>query len=96
MCVVNLSLAHDWSVDNRETIEASTEAGCFHCLERFSASEVTAFVDEGEVTALCPKCGVDAVIGDAAVNGDIPFQLSEAFLQAMYSRWFEAGVEATA
>ncbi|MFC6389335.1 hypothetical protein [Methylorubrum zatmanii] len=38
--------------------------------------------DDG--TTLCPRCGVDAVIGD--LPGD-PVQ-SAAFLRAMHQEWF--------
>ena len=54
--------------------------GCFHCLARFPASSVAAYTDDGQ-TALCPVCGMDAVIpGDA---------LTRAELATLKRRWFK-------
>ncbi len=54
------------SMGNREFIEQSEMAGCYNCERLFSASEVTTFVEEEDVseTACCPYCGDDTVIGD--------------------------------
>jgi hypothetical protein len=76
-----LKSAHRRTLYNRKDLEASTEAGCFYCLATFSPSEVKEWWDEGE-TALCPKCAMDSVIGNASVG------LSSQFLSEMHSRWF--------
>ena len=54
---------HSHTLRNRTEIEASDKCVCICCCEIFKASEVADFIDEGE-TALCPICGIDAVIGD--------------------------------
>jgi hypothetical protein len=42
--------------------------------------------DEDDVTAKCPECGIDSVIGDASgFPADDP-----VFLRAMKRRWFES------
>lgn len=54
---------------NREDIQSSQTAGCFHCLEIFPASEVTAYIvapPSGD--AHCPRCGMDSVIADDGLN----------------------------
>ena len=78
---IELEDAHRHSVRNRGKIEQSSQCGCFSCNRLFLPSEVEDYIDEGE-TALCPYCGVDAVIRDAS-----GFQLSEEFLQSMHKRW---------
>ena len=78
---IELENAHRHSVRNRREIEQSSQCGCFSCKRTFLSSEVVDYTDEGE-TALCPYCGVDAVIGDAS-----GFQLSEEFLRSMHKRW---------
>ena len=40
-------------------------------------------VDGVAVTALCPMCHIDAVIGDAS-----GFPIEVSFLTAMHRRWF--------
>lgn len=83
---VDLIAAHDRSFRNRPCIEKSGACGCFYCLKTCVPSIVTKFVRR-EDTALCPLCGVDALIGDASglpvTDGD--------FLQKMHAYWFEHG-----
>jgi len=50
--------------------------GCFYCLERFTPNEIEEWIDDenGEkalATALCPKCGMDSVLGNAAFFDEI-------------------------
>ena len=58
-----MKVIHSNTFRNREEIEESDICVCLSCCEIFYASEVEAYIDEGE-TALCPICGIDAVIGD--------------------------------
>lgn len=57
--------ASDLSIYNRDTILKSEKAACYYCMESFRAAEVNEFVDEDDNTGLCPRCGIDAVLGDA-------------------------------
>jgi len=59
----------------------SSEAGCFYCLQTFPPSAVEDWCDEGE-TAYCPRCGIDSVIGNVAVD------VSPQLLSEMHSYWF--------
>ena len=52
--------------DNEIEIVQSTQCGCFFCRHIFSARDVQEWIDEDGITALCPECGMDAVIGDAS------------------------------
>jgi len=79
-----LVAAHRYCADNRGQLEASNVAGCFHCLRTFSPGEVTEWIWE-EGTAVCPKCGVDAIL---AGQTGLPVT-DPAFLKAMRQRWFE-------
>ena len=54
---------HSHTLRNRKEIEASDNCVCISCCEIFYAAAVEDYIDEGE-TALCPICGIDAVIGD--------------------------------
>lgn len=61
----------------------SAVCGCFYCCEMFDFNEIEDWTDKG-VTALCPECGIDAVIGEAS-----GFPVDDvAFLQAMKRHWF--------
>ena len=67
------------AVNNEDEIKASDECGCFHCIEIFSKDEIEDWTEtEDGMTAVCPKCDVEAVIGDAA-----GLALTEDFLDAV-------------
>ena len=74
--------AHRHSYRNRETVQKSVSCGCFCCCEIYPADAVVEYVREDEV-ALCPQCGVDAVLGDAS-----GFPLTLGFLEVMKTEWF--------
>jgi hypothetical protein len=78
----DLSAAHVHSSLHRAAVEASEVCGCFYCLKTFAPSEISEWVDRGE-TALCPKCGIDAVIGSKS-----GYPMTREFLKAMNSFWF--------
>jgi hypothetical protein len=50
-------------IRNRQHIACSAECSCFYCFERYPSGLVTEYTDNGE-TAICPMCGIDAVIPD--------------------------------
>jgi hypothetical protein len=74
--------AHEWSSYHRETLRDSEVCGCFYCLAVFSPSEIEDWTDH-EDTALCPKCGIDSVIG--SVSG---YPIEGEFLKKMHDHWF--------
>ncbi len=80
----DIAAAQKHAVNNQDEIEASDECGCYHCLEIFSKSEIEDWTEGEEgVTAVCPKCDVEAVIGDAA-----GLALTEEFLDAVRNEVF--------
>lgn len=74
--------AHEHSSRHRQEIEASSTCGCFYCVAMFPPSSIAAWCDEG-TTALCPKCGIDSVIGDAS-----GYAIGEEWLRRMKGHWF--------
>ena len=84
----DLQQAHKHSIYHRNEVLTSEWCGCFHCRCVFSPSEITEWVDQDSTgtgtTALCPRCGIDSVIGSIA-----GFSLSPDFLNEMHDRWFE-------
>jgi hypothetical protein len=79
--------AHAASSGHRNQIMRSELCGCFYCLEQFPPTAIIEWCDEDSTgegqTALCPRCGVDSVIGSAA-----GFPITREFLEAMNRRWF--------
>lgn len=56
--------ASQTSFKSRQVIEKSKMAGCFHCCKIFPAAEIDEWWDEDR-TPVCPRCGIDSVLGDA-------------------------------
>ena len=87
-----LELTHAHSARHRDEVVRSTSCGCFYCLAVFPSDEISDWVgDENEhgegQTALCPRCGIDSVIGDRS-----GFPLTTDFLQEMRHHFFETTV----
>lgn len=81
-----LQSAHTHCFRNRAEVSASTWCGCFYCRTVFPASEIAEWTDSAagiETTALCPRCGIDSVIGDRS-----GYEISAAFLEEMHLRFF--------
>ncbi|HEX4419362.1 MAG TPA: cytoplasmic protein [Kofleriaceae bacterium] len=55
---------------------------CFFCFRDFQSSEIKAWID-ANTTALCPGCGIDAVLGDASIAS-----ISNSFLRKMHQHHF--------
>jgi len=78
--------AHENSSLHRAEISESTLCGCFYCLGTFTPAEIVERIDKVEgvaQTALCPMCGIDAVIGSAS-----GYPITEDFLKRMNEHWF--------
>ena len=75
--------AHAHTVRHRKELAASAVAGCFYCCETFAPTEIEDWVDNDDCS-LCPRCGIDSVIGDAS-----GYPVSDRqFLKDMHSFWF--------
>ena len=78
---------------HRLQVEASDRCGCFSCSAIFTNGEIREWMDEPDqahrglsaarqVTAVCPRCGIDAVLPGSVVP------LDPDMLQAMNARFF--------
>lgn len=74
------------SQNNEIEILHSKQCGCFFCRSIFDARKVSDWLPgkNGSTSAVCPECGVDAVIGDAS---GVP--LSKELLKEMNSAFFD-------
>lgn len=80
---MNIIEAHRHSIRHRSEIEASDECGCFYCLDIYPPSAITEWTDKDDDTALCPRCGIDAVLGSASGA-----PINAQFLSEMHKKWF--------
>lgn len=74
---------HALSFENEQAVRSSRMCGCFYCRKIFAGDSIIEWADDRKArTALCPYCGVDAVLPDSKV------MLSDELLTRMYVRWF--------
>jgi hypothetical protein len=93
-----LLAAHRHTTHNRAELEASALCGCCSCLETFPTQEIVAWTGldmanfanpdtASAETALCPRCGSEALIGDRS-----GYHLDPDFLSRMNQAWFQKTV----
>lgn len=71
---------------HREEVLASESCGCFYCCAIFAPAAIDEWIDEWEgtgQTALCPRCGIDSVIGSES-----GYPVTREFLKQMKTYWF--------
>lgn len=74
--------AREHSSRHRVEIGASARCACYFCFKTFPNTDIRAWIDANQ-TALCPSCGIDAVIGDASKH-----RLDGKFLRQMHTHFF--------
>ena len=90
-----LLAAYRYTSNNWAQIQASSVCGCCSCMETFSPEEIVAWtgLDMNDVddpaavdkqTAMCPRCGCEAVLGDKS-----GFPINAHFLGRMNDAWFK-------
>lgn len=75
--------AHKFSINNGEMLKKDKKCGCFYCLSIYSPTEINEWIHDKELTALCPYCGVDSVLGESS-----GYPITKEFLSEMNERWF--------
>jgi hypothetical protein len=82
------SRLHRHTRANRMELEASEVCGCIACERIYFPSEIVRWLEDesGNETAVCPHCGVDAVVGSAS---GIP--IMPGVLRRAHERWFLVG-----
>lgn len=68
--------------NNRMQLLKSKKCGCCYCLKIFSPNLIKEWCDD-ENTAICPFCGIDAIIYE---NNYYPLNIE--FLEKMKKYWF--------
>ena len=82
---------HHSTFRNEKQIQGSTNCGCFYCQSIYPASEVREWCDNdgrGDKTALCPKCSIDSVLGDATF-----VELTPELQELMNMMFFGDGID---
>lgn len=74
--------AHKHASAHRAEIEASPRCACFFCFRSFASVDIKSWIDKNQ-TALCPRCGVDSVIGSASQH-----RMDDLFLRGMHQHFF--------
>lgn len=80
--------AHEFCSNNKPALEKDKICGCFYCETIFDPKEIEEWVIADNSidylgTAICPHCGIDAVIGESS-----GFPVTKEFLHQMHLQWF--------
>ena len=78
-----LITAHEFSAGHKKALMRDRICGCFFCLTIFDPKEIAEWIDDPGGTAICPYCGVDAVLGESS-----GYPITPDFLEAMKEQWF--------
>ena len=78
---IDLEKAKEHAAHNRQSLTTEQVCGCFFCQRIFGSKEI-AWPDDDD-TAMCPYCGIDAVIGESS---GLP--ITKQFLRSMREFWF--------
>lgn len=73
-----LNSMHKLSSYHRLAMKREPEISCFYCCKKFDPKEIKQWLDKGQ-TAICPLCGIDAVL---------PLSLELGLLKNMKNKWF--------
>ena len=71
-----------YSSHNRQFVAVSQKCYCFYCMKSMEPDMIKSYTDDGE-TALCPYCGIDAVLPDG-----IDEHIDESVMREMHGYWF--------
>ena len=95
--VADLESIWRYCTHHRDLLARSDRAGCFHCGALFSPTEITEWINEppaehsgqvtpAGVTALCPRCGMDAVLPSATVpiSPELLAQMAEHYFGGQF------------
>ena len=77
-----LEKIHAYSSNNKDLIEKSDKCYCFYCKKVMDSNVVNQYLDI-ENTALCPHCGIDAIIPDC-----IDEEINSELVEDMNKYWF--------
>lgn len=80
----NLIYLHKFCTDNKSLILSQEQAACFHCKQFIKSEDISEYWDQGK-TAVCPKCGVDALIPKIIDS----IQISKSTLESMCKFYFD-------
>lgn len=76
--------AHRHSSNHRAQLLKDDHCGCFHCVRIFPPSAILHWIeDKKDGTAVCPHCGIDAVLGESS-----GYPITGEFLARMRTSWF--------
>lgn len=75
--------AAKYSLHNKNDLIKATSCGCYYCLVIFDPKQIIDYTDKENDTAICPFCGIDAILAESP---DI--SLTKDFLIKLKNYWF--------
>jgi hypothetical protein len=79
-----LDTAHKKAFQNEPLVQIAKDCACFCCLVHFPPSAIDGWVDDKlHRTAMCPKCGIDAVLTEETLD-----KVPDDLLKALQEEYF--------
>ena len=75
--------AHQFCSNHKNELSKDELCGCFYCFKIFNPVEIEMWINDSKGTAICPYCGVDAIIGESS-----NYEITKEFLEEMNKYWF--------
>ena len=75
------------SMYNKDALLRGSLCGCYYCGRVYNPNKIKDWTDEGKITAICPCCGIDAVLAEENDGTDLDV------LEAMHQRSFLQGFD---
>jgi len=79
----DIIIAHQFSSNHQAQLLQDKICGCFYCLQIFSPEKINYWIKDPGGTAVCPYCGIDAIIGKSS-----GYPITKDFLSKMKHYWF--------
>lgn len=71
-------IIYSYTYENRKLLKRYKDCTCLYCGYNFKYTEVNSWVkDNNELTAICPKCGIDSVVPTHVKNNVEEYTLTE-------------------
>ncbi len=80
--MINILMAPKIAMHNKSKLSFVNECVCYYCLKIYNTSEIKEWTDKDD-TAICPYCGVDAIL---PINNEEDKNLE--VLSKIHKYWF--------
>lgn len=80
---------YSYVFENRKLLKRYKKCTCIYCGANYPYTEIKSWVkDKDELTAICPKCGIDSVVPTSVKNKVDDYTLTEELREKVKKLYF--------